>query len=125
MIEKRGSAATLVLSGEVKTGGSTAVIINGFNVVSSMYPAGATLQNFGLDDDVKKGFNASGSDIVWIPDGAGNYARYFLRSTDSTWRLSDGTAAPASVPLAPGIMIERKDVAKTFTFTPPTSYSGL
>jgi hypothetical protein len=125
MIEKRSNGATLVLSGEVKTGGSTAVVINGFNVISSVYPAGVTLQNFGLDDDVKKGLNASGADIVWVPNGSGNYNRYFLRSTDNTWRLSDGSAAPASVSLTPGIMIERKDVAKTFSFTPPASYSGL
>jgi hypothetical protein len=123
-IEKKNTAATLTVSGEVKVAGSSVPVINGFNIVSTVYPAGSTLQNIGLDDDVQKGINVNVSDVVWVPNGGGGYDRYFLHSSLG-WRTALGTAAPSNLALPSGLLIERKGAATVFDFTPPSAYSGL
>jgi len=125
LIEKRGSGATLTLSGEVKVAGSTFPVVTGMNVVSTIYPAGVTLQNFGLEDDVQLGFGSGSADIIWIPNGSGGYERYY-RHASNVWRnVSTNTDVTSNVTLSPGILIERRGAARTFTVTPPTSYSTL
>lgn len=125
LVEKRGTPAFLQSTGEITPKKSSAYIREGLNFVSTIYPVGATLQNFGLDDDVKQGANSSEADLVWIPDGKGGYKRYFLNNEDHAWHEATGSVASADLTLTPGILIERKAPAKLFTFTPPTSYSGL
>jgi hypothetical protein len=125
LIEKRGAVATLTLSGEVKIAGSTFPIVLGMNVVSTIYPAGVTLQNFGLEDDVVAGFGSGSSDVIWVPNGVGGYERYY-RHASNVWRnVSTNTNLTSDVALSPGILIERRGVARTFTVTPPSSYSTL
>lgn len=123
-VQKRGSGAVLTLSGEVKTGGSTVPLVNGFNLVSTVYPAGATLQNLGLEDDVQKGLTSVNADIIWVPDGTGNYKQYFLNNSN-VWKYADNTVAPADVALTSGILIQRKGASKVFTFTSPSAYGSL
>jgi len=125
LIEKRSSAATLTLSGEVKTGGSTFPVITGMNVVSTIYPAGVSLQNFGLEDDVQAGFTSASADIIWVPNGSGGYNRYY-RHSSGNWRSVDtNTNLVSDVSLTSGVLIERRGTARSFTVTPPSSYSNL
>ena len=125
LIEKRASASALTISGEVKTGSSSFPVITGMNIVSTLYPAGVVLQNLGLEDDVQTGFNAAGADVIWVPDGAGGYARYF-RHSSGVWRnAATNTNLSGDVTLPSGVLIERKGAAKTFTITPPSQYSTL
>jgi hypothetical protein len=124
LIEKKGAAASVVVSGEVKTGNTMVVVLTGFNPIGTVYPAGATLQNSGLSDDLKPGFNALVADNVWIPNGTGGYDRYFY-STLNVWKTAAGANAPADLPLPSAVLIERKDAAKNLHLTPPLSYASL
>jgi hypothetical protein len=123
-IEKKSASATLTISGEVKVAGSTVPVINGFNIISTIYPAGSTLQNIGLDDDVQKGLNVNVADVIWVPNGSGGYDRYFLHSSLG-WRTALNAAAPSDLTLPSGLLIERKGSAAVFDFTAPSAYSGL
>ena len=125
LIEKRSSGAVLSLNGEVKVAGSTFPVISGMNAVSTIYPVGVTLQNFGLEDDVQAGFASGSADIVWVPNGSGGYYRYY-RHASNVWRNVDTNVAVAGdVALTPGVWIERRGSARSFTVTPPASYSSL
>jgi hypothetical protein len=129
-VEKKATgSASLVVSGEVKTKATTSVASLGFNLLGTIYPAGATLQNLGLEDDISKGATAAAaaSDIVWVPSGPNTYTRYYLRSTDSTWRNAQtNAAAPADVALPTAIFIERKTASSiNLDLTPPASYNSL
>jgi hypothetical protein len=123
MVEKRSAETVLTVSGEVKTAASTTPVINGFNVLSTIYPAGVTLQNIGLDNDVQKGLNVGVADVIWLPK-VGGYDRYFLHSTLG-WRTAANVAAPADLALPSGVLIERKGASAVFSLTPPPSYTGL
>lgn len=125
LIEKRSSAATLTLSGEVKTGGSSFPVITGMNVVSTIYPAGVSLQNFGLEDDVQAAFTSASADIIWVPNGSGGYGRYYRHSSGNWRNVDTNTNLVSDVTLASGVLIERRGAARSFTVTPPSSYSNL
>jgi hypothetical protein len=125
LIEKKGSPATLTLSGEVKINGSTVPVVTGFNVISTIYPAGVELQNFGLEDDLQAGFNSASADIVWVPNGSGGYDRYFRHST-GVWRNAETNVnLPGPVSLGSAILLERKGGATSLDVTPPSTYSNL
>ena len=126
-IEKKGASATLTLSGEVKVTASTIPVVKGFNVLSTIYPAGTTLQNFGLDDDIQKAISPTNADIVWVPDGAGGYVQYFLNNS-SQWRriTAPAGAVTSDVTLPAGVLLERKAAGTILLdLTPPSAYSGL
>jgi hypothetical protein len=125
IIEKRGSSASLVASGEVKTRSSTAPVINGFNPVSTIYPAGVTLQNLGLEDDVQAGFNSAGADVIWVPNGTGGYDRYFWHNSGAWRNAATNTTVPGTIGLGSAILIERKGAAAVFDLTPPAGYETL
>lgn len=125
LIEKKGAAASLTVTGEVKTNATNVVVETGFNVLSVMYPASSTLQNLGLEDDLTAGFNAGAADNVWVPGAGGTYTRYF-RHTSGVWRNSATSAdVLTDVELPSAIWIERKGAAATLDLTPPTSYASL
>ncbi|MDP3851284.1 MAG: hypothetical protein Q8Q59_12320 [Luteolibacter sp.] len=124
LIQKRAAAASLVFSGEVKTIGSTTAIIKGFNPIGSVYPAGSTLQNIGLADDLLKGAVAGSADIVHIPNGSGGYTLYWLNLASSWRNFIGGGAAPADIPLTTGFFIEKRNVGTvTVDIAPPSTYA--
>jgi hypothetical protein len=123
-VERKDPAVSFVHSGEVKTGPTVSAVSTGFNLLSTVYPAGVTLQNLGLDDDLKRGATAAAADLVWVPNGTGGYNRYFL-NTLNAWRNAAGGEAPANLALTSAVFIERKDPAANFGLTPPQSYSTL
>lgn len=65
---------------------------------------------FGTTDSVlQKGVISTLADIVWIPDGAGEYNRYFLSNTNQWKDATTNTAAP-NVPLiyVDALFVQRK-----------------
>lgn len=132
LIEKKGTATDFVQSGEIKTTPSSTVAIVGLNPISVVPPAGLTLFTSGLDTQISGAALASGADKIWVPNGSGGYTKYWYRITISPtgWRttttgLNDTGAVASDVPLTSGIMIERKNSAKTILMNVPSSYSGL
>lgn len=127
--KKDTGASSLVLTGEVKTSVAKLVVTPGFNVVATVFPVGATLQNIGLEASISAGINSASpsSDVVWIPTGGGEYVRYYRRSTDSTWRnATSNLLAPNDVPLTSAVFVQRKaSTSINSTLTPPPSYQGL
>jgi hypothetical protein len=123
---KSASPVDLVLTGQVKTTPTISSIANGFNLLGTVYPAGATLQTLGLENDLVGNNNINTADVVHIPTGNGTYARYHLRTDGVTWRnATTNTINPPSVPITSAIFIERKTTARSLSLTPPVSYSGL
>ncbi len=133
VIEKKGTAKSLVLSGEVKKTGSNALaVITGLNPISIVAPVGLTLQSSGLQGDIASSTGALNADKVWVPNGSGGYTKYYHRITVSPtgWRKTttgsnDTGAAPVSVPLEGAVLIERKGTAKVISFDVPSDYSNL
>lgn len=131
LVQKRASASSLVLTGEVKTTGSNTVISTGFNPISLVAPAGSTLFNCGLIGDLAAAFTALGSDVVWVPTGPNTYDKYALRApAPGTWyklNASDSfEASPAAdIELPPTILIQRRTAGKVITLDVPPSYSDL
>ena len=123
---KSATPIDLVLTGEVKTTPTISSIVNGFNLLGTVYPAGSTLQTLGLENDLVGNNSINNADIVHIPTGNGTYARYHLRTDGATWRnATTNTINPPSVPITSAIFIERKTTARPLSLTPPVSYSGL
>jgi hypothetical protein len=126
---KSTNDVNLILTGSVKTGEIGIAVSNGFNLVSGVYPVGATLANSGLKDTLTSSFTETGADVVWMQDGSGNYTRYFYQpaplnrwfnATDNV-TVVDSTA----VNLPSGFFIQRKSTAKNVAITPPAGYDNL
>lgn len=120
------AVVNIVVSGQVKTKPTLSSITQGFNLLSTVYPVGSTLQNLGMDSALKKSNVAGNADNVLFPDGAGGYVRYFLNSA-GVWRNATNPGlAPANLPITSAIFIERKDLgAVPLNFVPPSFYSNL
>lgn len=130
LVQKKNTGeSSLVITGQVKTTVASLVVIPGFNVVGTTFPAGATLQNIGLETSISAGPNAAStlSDVVWIPSAGGVYTRYYFRSSDSSWRNAQtNAAATPNLPLTSAILVQRKGVTSiNATLTPPSSYDKL
>lgn len=114
---------TLTVSGVVKTEAIALALLGGkFNFVSATFPVGSTLANSGLETQLTSAPEIGQSDVVWMPDGEGNYQKYYL-SPDG-WKNEAGQDA-ASTPLTSGIIIERLGGDENATLTPPASYGNL
>jgi hypothetical protein len=132
LVEKKGVVKDFVLTGEVKTTGSNALINPAFNLVSIVPPVGLTLFTSGLQSDVLGSATAPNADKIWVPNGLGGYTKYWNKITlppvgwHTTSTGSDNTGQVlVDVPLTPGVLIERKGVAKVFTFNVPSFYNSL
>jgi hypothetical protein len=132
LVEKKAVAKDLVISGEVKTTGSNALIIPGFNSIGISPPVGLTLFTSGLQGDIAGGLGASNSDIVWVPVGGGSYVKYWYKTNapigwhTTTTGLNDTGLVAVDPVLPPAIKIQRKGaVSKVITLNVPASYSSL
>jgi len=132
LVQKKLNAGTLVLSGEVKKTGSSALIAGGglYNLVSVVPPVGVTLFTSGLQGNIASSLSAGNADIVWVPDGAGNYAKYWLKNgTPTIWHTTvtgaSDTGLATDVNLPAAIFIQRKGASTVVPFTVPASYSSL
>jgi hypothetical protein len=135
LIQKRAASPTtqVVISGEVKTADTLSVVLAGttsapsFNLLSTVYPAGSTLQNIGIKDNLLKGFVAGQADLVWVPNGSGGYAQYYVSSlAGNPWKdAATNAEVTVDVPLPSGILVQRKAAATNLNLTPPLSYASL
>ena len=124
IIQSRSSEdKALTISGVVKTELISLALLGGkFNFVSSTFPVGSTLANSGLETQLTSAPEIGQSDVVWMPDGEGNYQKYYF-SPDG-WKSEAGEDA-AVTPLTSGIIIERLGVDANAKLTPPESYDDL
>ena len=128
IVEKKNTGdASLVLSGSIKTTVARLALETGYNLIGTAYPAGSTLQNCGLASAISAGPNSASplSDVVWIPNGAGGYTTYYLRSSDSTWRNAvTNILAPTDLSLTTSVLLQRKSASPVnVTITAPSAYA--
>lgn len=104
------TAGSLVVTGDVKVDVTETDFNPGFNVVSSVAPAGATLVTaFGAANEAGLNPGSGGPassatiDQVWISDGVGGYDRYYYDNfapptyTGASWALIDSGAPGGAV----------------------------
>lgn len=133
LIEKKNAtAATLTVSGEVKTKGSNSTLAFGNNLVSIVAPVGLNLFNAGLEDNLDAALSAGSADEVWIQQPNKSFVKYFRRSgAGAGWRASGTTttltqAEAEAIALPNSVIISRKAAGVVpLTLNVPTSYSGL
>ena len=124
-IERRGAGPLdIVLTGEVELNDTALYLENGvFNYVSNVFPVGSTLGNSGLENSVLEG-DITTADVVWLPDGAGGYAKYYYSPevvfppAAAGWKTSGGADA-TNTPLTSGFIIERRGTTDTAPISPP------
>lgn len=132
-VQKRGvTPASLTVAGQVKTTGTTTVLGQGFNAVTVVAPAGATLANAGFEDDVQGGLSSLSADLIWIQQPNLNYVQYFRNSTNTAWRnaangLVDLTPQQAAaVQISGAVLIQRRSpTPAVLDLNVPPGYSSL
>lgn len=128
--KKLTNAASLVVTGEVKTIGSNSVLNVGYNLVSMVAPVGMTLRTAGFEDDLTKTLNVANSDIVWVQNPDLSYVKYFCHSSQG-WRYATGTNGTnvdplVDPPLGTAVLIQKKVNAQaTLDLLVPASYASL
>lgn len=120
----------LVVTGTVKTGKVSLAVFNGFNLLSVVYPVGSTLQNSGIESQLKSTASVGSSDVIWLPDGNGDFTRYYYRTplgggASSWYNASTNSEVSDPVTLPSAIFVQRKDAARNLEVTPPPSYGNL
>lgn len=129
-IQSRAAAdKDLVIVGHVQTRPATVALISGFNFISRVAPVGQTLATTGLLPSLNGGA-AADADLVWVPDGAGGYTRYYSKIGGlggDGWRsLSSPVADASDTPItASGIIVQRKGDAANATVGVPAFYADL
>ncbi len=127
IVQKRNAAAELVVSGEVKTSGTTNLAVPGFNILSTVAPVGLTLFTSGIAGDIAQALNPNTADIVWVQQPDATYKKYFRHSSGS-WRDVDAptVALAEDVPLPSAVIIQRKGASPTaVSLDVPESYANL
>ena len=127
LVQKRSTASTLTVSGNIKTIGSNSVAIQGFNLISTGAPTGLTLFTSGLANDLAGSLNPISADLVWVPTGTGTYTQYF-RHTSGNWRdvAASTVNLAADVALPSAVLIQRRSATPAnISLDVPTAYSGL
>ncbi len=120
---------SITVSGEVKQRNTKAVLIAGFNYISTVAPTGGTLANMINSNELTPGFNSStGADVIYVPDGSGGFNKYYYSSRFSGWANADNSqllspSDGSGVSLAGSGLIISVSVAKNITLKVPASYS--
>lgn len=124
------NSETITVSGEVKAVETLHATQSNFNYLSSVYPAGATLASAfdGAIGSLNQGFSgASGADVIYVPDGLGNFGQYYYDGDNVSW--SDATSGlpvtASSINLPSGIIFYNAGGAKNILNQEPASYSSL
>lgn len=128
---------TFVVSGSVKLTDTAYSLLGGFNYLSSVSPAGATIASmFGPSNEagLSAGFaGTGGADQVWIPVG-GSFEKYYYDGFNAgagaaAWSNADSLEAvdPAAVSFddASGFVLVNDGAAKMATAGVPDFYSTL
>ena len=137
LVKDAGSSfSSLVVSGTVKTKATIVGLPTGFNYASSLYPVGATLaSSYGATNTAgfsAGSFGSSGADQIWVPNGSGDFNRYYYDSFNpntfgATWSevaAPNNAVDPATVSLPSGIVIVAA-ASVNAAVTPPAFFSSL
>jgi hypothetical protein len=131
LIQKRNTvAASLTVTGEVKLVGTNSVIVQGFNPVSVVSPAGLNLWNSGLADDLQAALSSNSADIIWVQQANLAYEKYY-RHSSGNWRnvvtnVNLTQSEAEAVSLSNSILIQRRAVSPiNLDLNVPESYSNL
>jgi hypothetical protein len=126
-----GGPLNLVVTGEVKTVATKGVLINGYNFISSVAPAGLTLGTSGLQNfispDTEGDYTGPTVDNVLLPQPNGSFVTaYYYNdgSPDAGWFTATGGDA-ANLPLEGTFLILNKGASKPYTLSVPNSYNSL
>ena len=122
----------LVITGAVKLTGTSFALDSGFNYISPTFPVGSNLENAGLEDSLTADTNITAADVVWIPNEAGSYERYYYNpgggfgGGSASWRDANNDVVVASdILLTSGVIIQRRGVAINLDIDAPDEYSSL
>lgn len=120
----------ITVSGEVLLESVIQVVSSGFNYLSSVYPAGATLSSSYNNNiaTMNQGFGSSvGADVFYIPNGAGGFTSYYYDGDDSVWKnaSSGANVDPVSVNITPGLLVFNAGAARNLKNEAPSFYSSL
>ena len=128
---------TFVVTGSVKLTNTAYALVDGFNYLSSITPAGSTLGSlFGAANEagLDAGFaGPNGADQVWVP-GAGTFGKYYYDDFNAAaagpaWTNVDGGASvdPATVSFddASGMLILNAGGPGGVTASVPAFYATL
>ena len=132
--KKTSTAASLTVTGNVKTVGTTSAIAQGFNPVNLVAPVGLNLFNAGIEDDIQAGLDATAADLVWVQQSNLSYKQYFRRGNvaTGTWRDAANpnvalTQQQAEAVLLSGaVLIQRKGSGRVnLDLKVPSNFSNL
>lgn len=133
-VETRISASpiNLTVSGEVKLTPTSFVAESEFTLMSSVYPAGATLATSGLSAYLQSSANAdpTEADLILIPKSAGGFTRAFFSTyTDEPgfdgWLDADEFNQIPDEEFSSGFYIQKVGPSINGSITPPSFYSSL
>ena len=120
--------ASITVSGELKKGATSVPLLVGFNYLSSVAPAGSTLSTLFDSSQLEPGFfGPTGADVVYIPDGSGNFNKYYYDSGAGSWANADTAASVDGTSIAidsSGVLVSAVN-SKNITLGVPSTYSGL
>jgi hypothetical protein len=147
IIQNRGANNQIVVSGSVKTTGTTPALTTQFNYLSTVYPAGATLST-AFDEAGSPGVLRAGTlttaaesgaaDLVFVPAGS-DFDVYWYSSggfggAGAGWKQldlatgvsADATSTDVSLDSASGIVIQnRGDLPQGVAIEAPAFYADL
>jgi hypothetical protein len=131
-VQKKGvTAASLTVSGEVKTVGTNSLAVQGYNLIGIVAPVGMNLFNSGLAATIGVGLNPTAADLVWVQQANLSYKKYF-RHSSGNWRdVSASTVnmtqlQAEAVILSSGVLVQHKaNSTIQLKLSVPSSYSSL
>jgi len=119
----------LTVSGEVKKTNVIQSVASGFNYLSSVFPAGATLASAytGSLSTIHPGFSGpTDADVVYVP-GVNGLASYFYDEDNATWTdaVSNTAVDASTIDLPSGIIYFNAGDGINLKNSAPTNYSTL
>jgi len=124
-----GSTINLVVTGEVKTVETDAVLTTGYNYVNGVAPVGLTLGTTGLQDflAVDSTGDIATADLVLLQQPNGTYkTTYYFNDGAGTQGWFDDQGNPADGDAVEGgLLILNRTAAKPYSINVPTSYASL
>lgn len=132
MVKLTSSSPDVVLSvvGTVKTSKVSVAVAEGFNLLGTVFPAGATLQNSGIAVQLKSTASAASSDVIWLTDQYGGFTQYYVKTPlgggEKAWHnATTNQLVTADVVLPSAIFIQRRNTAKNIGIDAPVGYDKL
>ena len=129
LLQIKDTAKEIPVFGTIKKEPTVFAALNGFSVVTVPSPTGQTLAESGLSSVLASGSNAANADVVWMPDGSGDYTKYFYRNAfgSTAWRLVDDPlgADQESATISGAILIERKGADTYGLFQLPAEFANF